>query len=58
MITIRIRHTYGGLDYEDIYENVPMEVSNAIQILLRNTKYGNDKIKMYIEDYNKKEENK
>ena len=57
MITIKIRHTYGGLDYEDIYENVPMEVDVAIQTLLRNTKYGNGKIKMSIKNYNEKEDN-
>ena len=55
MITIRIRRTYGGLDYEDIYENIPMEVDTALCTLLRNIKYGNDKIKMHTEDHDKKE---
>ena len=55
MIEIRIRRTYGGLDYEDVYENIPMEVDTAICTLLRNIKYGRNDIKMHINDLTKKE---
>lgn len=53
MIELRFRNTYSGLDYEEVYTNIPMDVENAIQSLLRNIIKGNPQIKIYINDLNK-----